>query len=63
MNFKLLIMPHQNSLNQLAYGIVMCGRVLYPPCKKKIKSVPAQKMKEEDFIKYSNLINELKCQK
>ena len=53
-------MPNQNSLNQLAYGIVMCGRVLYPPCKKKIKSLPAQKMKEEDFIKYSNLINELK---
>jgi len=55
--------PHPNSLNQLAYGIVMCGRVLYPPCKKKIKAVPAQKMKEEDFIKYSNLINKLKCQK
>ena len=60
MNFKLLIMPNQNSLNQLAYGIVICGRVLYPPCKKKIKSVPTQKMKEEDFIKYSNLVNELK---
>ena len=56
-------MPHQNSLNQLAYGIVMCGSVLYPPCKKKIKSLPAQKMKEEDFIKYSNLVNELKCPK
>ena len=60
MNFKLLIMPNQNSLNQLAYGIVMCGRVLYPPCKKKIKSVPAQKMKEEEWIKYNNIINELK---
>ncbi len=56
-------MPHPNSLNQLAYGIVMCGKVMYPPCKKKIKALPAQKMKEEEWIKYNNIINELKNEK